>query len=109
MALPDHPVPAPPAVDVQRIDAKGSPSDMLSLEYEKLLPFVIGGLAIQTQFTASTCLAGMMFFSIGALKSLVFAKPVLLSGLRTLLTGGTAAGLAYLTGHLLRTLFGIGA
>jgi len=44
IALPDHPVPAPPAVEVQRIDAKGSPSDMLSLEYEKLLPFVIGAI-----------------------------------------------------------------
>ena len=35
-----------------------------------------------------------MFFGIGTLKSLVFAKPMLRAGLSTLLTGGAAASLA---------------
>jgi hypothetical protein len=47
-----------------------------------------------------------VFFSIGMLKSLVFAKPLLRSGLYTLLTGGAAASLAFLTGSLLQQFFG---
>lgn len=73
-----------------------------------LIPFLIPVLDMQQQFMLSTCFAAIMFFSIGMLKSLVFAKPVLISGLRTLLTGGTAAGIAFLTGYLLREIFGIG-
>jgi len=65
-------------------------------------------LDMQLQFVLSACAAGVMFFSIGMLKSLVFALPVFTSGLRTLLTGGAAAALAYLTGYLLRTVFGVG-
>ncbi|MDA3868500.1 MAG: hypothetical protein PF589_00820 [Gammaproteobacteria bacterium] len=41
------------------------------------------------------------------LKSLVFSNPVIVPGLFTLLTGGTAAALAFLTGYLLRQTFGI--
>lgn len=73
-----------------------------------LLPFLAPALDIQQQFYMSACFAGIMFFSIGMLKSLIFAKPVFVSGLRTLLTGGTAAALAFLTGYLLREIFGIG-
>jgi VIT1/CCC1 family predicted Fe2+/Mn2+ transporter len=73
-----------------------------------LIPFLIMGLDIQLQFLISACLAGIMFFSIGTMKSLFFAKPVFRSGLKTLLTGGAAAGLAFLTGYLLRVVFGIG-
>ena len=73
-----------------------------------LLPFLLPALDSQTQFILSTCLAGLMFFSIGTLKSVVFDIPVVMSGLRTLLTGGTAAVLAFLTGHLLRKFFDIG-
>lgn len=62
---------------------------------------------IQAQFTFSAVLAGIVFFSIGMLKSMFFTKPVLISGLSTLLTGGTAAVLAFLTGYLLRVTFGI--
>ncbi|MGH8353785.1 MAG: VIT1/CCC1 transporter family protein [Pseudomonas sp.] len=72
-----------------------------------LLPFLATRLDTQWQFILSAGLAGAVFFSIGMLKSLVFAKPILLSGLSTLLTGGAAAALAYLTGYLLRQAFGI--
>ena len=55
-----------------------------------LLPFLAPALDVQQQFYLSACFAGVMFFSIGMLKSLVFEKPVFISGLHTLLTGGTA-------------------
>jgi hypothetical protein len=48
-----------------------------------------------------------MFFLVGSLKSLVFAKPFLRSGIYTLLTGSAAAGLAFLTGYLLRAVIGM--
>ena len=72
-----------------------------------LIPFLIPALEMQQQFAISTALAGIMFFSIGAIKGLVFAKPAFVSGLRTLFTGGTAAGLAFLMGYILRNAFGI--
>ena len=74
-----------------------------------LLPFLFPMIEMRQQFVLSTCLAGVMFFLIGMLKSLVFAMPVFVSGLRTLLTGGAAAALAFVTGHLLRVVFHIGA
>lgn len=72
-----------------------------------LLPLLIGGLTRHWQFILSTVLAGAVFFAIGTLKSLVFAKPLLRAGLGTLLTGGAAAILAYLTGYLLQQTFGV--
>ena len=72
-----------------------------------LLPYALPGLATDTQFLASLGLAGLMFFLIGMGKSLVYHQPVLASGVRTLLMGGAAAGLAYLTGHLAQALFGV--
>ena len=74
-----------------------------------LIPFMMQGMEKRLQFILSAGLAGIMFFSIGTMKSLVFAKPFLRSGASTLLTGGAAAGLAFLVGHLLREVFGIGA
>ncbi len=72
-----------------------------------LVPFLLSGLEKQVQFFSSAVIAGAMFFSIGTLKSLIFAKPVITSGLGTLVTGGAAASLAYLVGYLLREIFGI--
>ena len=74
-----------------------------------LIPFLLPMAGMRRQFLLSTCLAGIMFFLIGMLKSLVFSMPVFISGLRTLLTGGAAAGLAFVTGYLLRAVFDIGA
>ena len=72
-----------------------------------LLPFLAPGLPLPWQFGLSAGLAGAVFFTIGTLKGLVFSKPLLISGLSTLLTGGTAAALAFFTGYLLRQAFGI--
>lgn len=73
-----------------------------------LIPFVISGMEKDMQFIISAALAAIMFFSIGTMKSLVFAKPVLRSGIGTLLTGGTAAMLAFLVGYILREMLGVG-
>jgi VIT1/CCC1 family predicted Fe2+/Mn2+ transporter len=73
-----------------------------------LIPFLIPGLEVKLQFIISACLAGIMFFSIGMTKSLIFAKPVFRSGLQTLLTGSAAASIAFLTGYILRVVVGIG-
>jgi VIT1/CCC1 family predicted Fe2+/Mn2+ transporter len=60
-----------------------------------LLPYAVPGLGGSTQFFVSLALAGLMFFLIGMGKSLVYRQPVFASGLRTLLMGGAAAGLAF--------------
>jgi VIT1/CCC1 family predicted Fe2+/Mn2+ transporter len=73
-----------------------------------LIPFLIPNLEMAQQFVISAFLAGIMFFLIGTLKSLFLNKPMLRSGFRTLLTGGTAASLAFLTGYILREIMGIG-
>lgn len=73
-----------------------------------LIPYMISFADRRWQFITSAVLAGVMFFSIGTLKSLFFAKPFIRSGLGTLLTGGIAASLAFLVGYLLRVMFGIG-
>ncbi|MBI3773497.1 MAG: VIT1/CCC1 transporter family protein [Gammaproteobacteria bacterium] len=72
-----------------------------------LIPFFMTVLELQQQFVISAVLAGVAFFAIGMLKSFVFAKPFIISGFSTLLTGGAAAVLAYLTGYLLRQVFGV--
>jgi VIT1/CCC1 family predicted Fe2+/Mn2+ transporter len=48
-----------------------------------------------------------VFFAIGSLKSLFFGRPAIKAGLATLLTGGSAAGLAYVVGYLLRRALGV--
>jgi VIT1/CCC1 family predicted Fe2+/Mn2+ transporter len=73
-----------------------------------LLPFLVSGINIQETFLISTLLAGLMFFSIGAIKGLLFKKSILISGCRTLMTGGMAASLAFFVGYALRNFFGIG-
>ncbi len=72
-----------------------------------LLPFFVWGLPTAQQFASSAVLAALMFLGIGMAKSRVFGKPIWRSGLSTLMTGSAAAGLAFVTGWALRTLFGI--
>lgn len=73
-----------------------------------LVPYAVPGLGANAQFLMSLALAGLMFFLIGMGKSVVYHQPLLASGARTLLMGGAAAGLAFLTGHLAQALFGVG-
>jgi VIT1/CCC1 family predicted Fe2+/Mn2+ transporter len=72
-----------------------------------LLPFFFRGADMQSQFYLSAALAAMVFLGIGMIKGLIFRKAILRSALGTLLTGGAASGLAYLTGMLLREWLGI--
>jgi VIT1/CCC1 family predicted Fe2+/Mn2+ transporter len=69
-----------------------------------LLPFLLPGLEMNSRFIASLLIAALVFFLIGMLKSLVFNRPALMSGISTLIKGGLAATLAYLTGYLLQHL-----
>jgi VIT1/CCC1 family predicted Fe2+/Mn2+ transporter len=70
-----------------------------------LAPFLIAGLQIMHQFWLSAALAGMMFFAVGLTKGLFIKGRTLSSGFSTLLTGGLAAGLSFLVGHILRLAF----
>jgi VIT1/CCC1 family predicted Fe2+/Mn2+ transporter len=72
-----------------------------------LLPLVITPLGMPMQIYVSVALAGAVFFAIGSLKSLFFGRPAIKAGLATLLTGGSAAGLAYVVGYLLRRALGV--
>ena len=72
-----------------------------------LMPYIASSMKMSHQFIISAFLAGTMFFLIGMLKSLALEKPVFLSGLRTLLTGGAAATLAYFTAYFLREILNI--
>lgn len=72
-----------------------------------LLPLLIAPLGMPLQLYASITLAALVFFAIGSLKSMFLGRPALRSGLTTLLTGGSAAALAYFVGDLLRTALGV--
>ena len=62
-----------------------------------LLPFIIG---MEDAFRLSSVLTGIVFFAIGALKSVWSLVPWWRSGLETLLIGGVAALIAYGVGSL---------
>jgi vacuolar iron transporter family protein len=72
-----------------------------------LLPFIamfaIGSpvIAIIDAFTYSVIFTGAAFFLIGRVKGRVVQKPLLRSGLNTLLIGGIAAAVALAVGYLL--------
>ena len=72
-----------------------------------LLPLSIPALAMPMQIYVSVALAGAVFFAIGSLKSLFFGRPAIKAGFATLLTGGSAAGLAFAVGYLLRAALGV--
>ncbi len=72
-----------------------------------LLPFLRTSADADSSFALSAVIAGSMFFLIGIAKSAVLDRPSLVAGLRSLLTGAAAAGLAFYTGYLLRQVFGL--
>lgn len=74
-----------------------------------LLPYAMPDLEVTTRFFASLALAGGVFLSIGMLKSLVYGLRPWRSGLRTLIMGAAAAGLAFGAGSLVQSLPGVWA
>lgn len=72
-----------------------------------LVPFMVGTLSSSVSFRLSGLLAALVFFSIGAARSIAFHRPILRSALSTLVTGGAAAALAYAVGYVLREIFHI--
>ena len=72
-----------------------------------LLPFVamfIAGFALISSsdaFTYSVVLTGAAFFLIGGVKGKIVQKPLIRSGINTLLIGGIAASVAFVVGYLL--------
>jgi VIT1/CCC1 family predicted Fe2+/Mn2+ transporter len=68
-----------------------------------LLPYLF---RMNKAFEVSVFMTGVVFFSIGSLKSRWSTSSWWWSGLSTLLVGGIAATLAYLVGMLLRTMAG---
>ena len=72
-----------------------------------LLPFLVPQLNINQAAWVSGIITGIAFLGVGVFKGIVLNRPVLSSGLQTLLTGGGAAGLSYLISHWLRNRFGI--
>lgn len=72
-----------------------------------LVPLLITPLGMPLQLYASMAVAAVVFFAIGSLKSLFLGRPAIRAGFATLLTGGTAALIAYLVGSLLRNWIGV--
>lgn len=76
-----------------------------------LLPFAFDALGIYSPghslFAWSAALAALMFFLVGMLKSALLGLPIWRSATQTLISGGTAAALAFFSGYVLRQVFGI--
>lgn len=74
----------------------------LVIGFLPLLPFLVTGLTPDQTFVGSAVVTGITFLGIGLLKGYVTEESLWRSGLTTLLAGGGAATLAYLTGSWLR-------
>ena len=73
-----------------------------------LVPFLMGSLIPENQrFLISSIVTGMAFAAVGIAKGLVLKRPLLASGLQTLLIGGAAAVVAYVVGAWLRRAYGV--
>ncbi|MFK7912436.1 MAG: VIT1/CCC1 transporter family protein [Pseudomonadales bacterium] len=73
-----------------------------------LLPLLDPTQATAVSYLFSALLAALMFFSIGGIKSWHLGQPVLSGGAKPLLSGGSAAALAFIVGYLLRQVFDVG-
>jgi vacuolar iron transporter family protein len=71
-----------------------------------LAPFLPSFLSLNVQFGVSIVLAAIMFFAIGLLKGAIIGRPIVSSGIGTLFSGGTAAGLAFIIGYAMRATVG---
>ncbi len=72
-----------------------------------LMPFMVPGWSVELRFGLSVAVAAVMFFAVGALKGVAVGRSPLGSGVRTLVSGGAAASLAWGAGWLLREVAGL--
>ena len=73
-----------------------------------LVPFLLHWIVPAPQrFFVSALITGVAFAAVGVAKGLVLKRPVIASGLETLLIGGTAAAVAYFVGSWLRRAYGV--
>jgi VIT1/CCC1 family predicted Fe2+/Mn2+ transporter len=71
-----------------------------------IAPFLLQGQEMSLRFSMSVVLTGIAFTAVGVLKGIVLGSSPIASGLKTLVTGATAAALAYTVGALLRSWLG---
>lgn len=72
-----------------------------------LVPFLLPALSLVEATWASAGVTALIFLLIGLAKGLFMNRPLLRSGLQTLLMGSAAAAIAYLVSNLLRQRFGV--
>lgn len=72
-----------------------------------LLPLMLMPSGGAAAFAASTAATGCAFFAVGSLKGWALQRPVMSSGLETLLTGSAAAALAYGIGAWFHAAYGV--
>lgn len=70
-----------------------------------LLPFLWPGIDADQRFLLSIAVTAFAFLGIGIAKGRVLERPVVKSGIETLLVGGLAAALAYGMGHGIRQIY----
>jgi vacuolar iron transporter family protein len=71
-----------------------------------LIPFLYPAGSLDARFAASAVLAAVAFFGVGMVKGFTLGRRAIRSGFGTLISGGSAAMLAYLVGSWLRMVFG---
>lgn len=82
-------------------------SSFLIIGYIPLIPFMFSNLTTRMVFISSAVLTSLSFFSVGVIRGQLLKRKPLRSGINTLLTGGAAALLAYVVGHVLRNVYGV--
>ncbi len=73
-----------------------------------LIPFLLSVLTLEQAFWASGIITASAFLGIGLFKGVALNRPVLRSGVQSLLIGGGAAVLAYLVSSWLRQRYDVG-